>query len=137
MRISDWSSDVCSSDLFSVGTRQPRVVQLLKILSDLKKEDIDALAFGSVRGASLDLISDLTFEVCNSSSGLQGRRRRRDAFVAPGDRLLACVNRCLDFACDRFSFTRSQLDMTRIGRIPDPQSKPFGQPAVRLGFDPG
>ena len=63
--------------------REERGESLLEILSDLKEEDIDALAFGSVRGASLDLISDPTFEVCNCSRGLPGCRRRGDAFVAP------------------------------------------------------
>src|SRR3546814_1178781 len=94
MRISDWSSDVCSSDLVSLvdwddrpgpdNTADAIAKRARGALSGLRDAQIFALVPGAVRG--LGDTSGFTMEFQNRSG------MSRDEFAAARDRLLDMAN---------------------------------------------
>src|SRR3546814_10425193 len=68
MRIIDWSSDVCSSDLTDIGTWQVNGTGVPSLISgnlDLKEETGDSITIGAVVRPDMgsSLLSDLTVSV--------------------------------------------------------------------------
>src|SRR3546814_20070022 len=109
MRISDWSSDVCSSDLVSLvdwddrpgpdNTADAIAQRARGALSGLRDAQIFALVPGAVRG--LGDTSGFTMEFQNRSG------MSRDEFAAARDRLLAMAN------------ASPKLTSVRLGHLPD------------------
>src|SRR3546814_14438528 len=71
MRISDWSSDVCSSDLFSV--RVP-----LRVTADFGGKPDEALALSAEF-----CVSPVLYQLCDGGSGWDCRRTWRSMHALP------------------------------------------------------
>src|SRR3546814_3570042 len=90
MRISDWSSDVCSSDLFSVWLFQDlSIVPLITIIAALSRNPADALGPPGWQLAlyTVGAIAGLVFAgrfLLNPLLRLTGRLGERELFVVVG-----------------------------------------------------
>src|SRR3546814_14233426 len=93
MRIIDWSSDVCSSDLTDIGTWQVNGTGVPSLISgnlDLKEETGDSITIGAVVRPDMgsSLLSDLTVSV-----DFYDIKIKDDIGIVPGDAAVrACFN---------------------------------------------
>src|SRR3546814_1979728 len=82
MRISDWSSDVCSSDLRMPGQRHPLAVGFHVELLQVGREALEALVVGqhSVRAETPDVAVPHA-EQAEDDRQVGGQRRRAEVLV--------------------------------------------------------
>ena len=115
MRISDWSSDVCSSDLGSMKTRPWATMRVLdSIQSDVIPEKVDGMraAWGADRPPRPGHAA--TMSRCLS---LAGTRKLSDQFIFCGIRLWKCPARGIFFSQDnnlKAKDTRNSCELSKI-----------------------
>src|SRR3546814_8493051 len=68
MRISDWSSDVCSSDLSPLIGESPAMVRLRETIAQLAQADIDVLIEGET-GTGKELVAHMLHRQSRRSGG--------------------------------------------------------------------
>src|SRR3546814_12802605 len=96
MRISDWSSDVCSSDLLAVHRLQ-RGDEAAALLVDARR------ALGDLRGVFLDAADGLADGAHHLADGLRAAAhgfRAAGGLVALGDELLGLLGQALSRGVD-------------------------------------
>src|SRR3546814_3637028 len=109
MRISDWSSDVCSSDLFA----KPRSADL---------EDVDGVSLPSYRG---DIINDIAFEAA-------GREPDPQRMVKAYNQSAATLNLLRAFANGGYANLQQVNAWTHDFMDRSPWAKKYQETAARI-----
>src|SRR3546814_20263595 len=88
MRISDWSSDVCSSDLLGVGLRSTRGDRMRDAVAEVfgqqsQGDRLQRAVDGTDLGEDVDAVLVLVDHLCDSADLRSEERRVGKEFVSP------------------------------------------------------